>query len=126
MLAVNLSVSEPGGLPPIRYLPLRLIINDLNGDGQNELVVVKNKELTGKHLERFRNFTKAQIVGLSWDGTGMAEVWQTRELTGRVADYAVADLEGDGRQDLVLILVSKEGKIVATNPKANIIAYPLK
>ena len=126
MLAVNLPVSEPGGLPPIRYLPLRLIINDLNGDGQNELVVVKNKELTGKHLERFRNFTKAQIVGLSWDGTGMAEVWQTRELTGRVADYAVADLEGDGRQDLVLILVSKEGKIVATNPKANIIAYPLK
>ena len=126
MLSVNLPVSEPGGLPPIRYLPIRLIINDLNGDGQNELVVVKNKELTGKHLERFRNFTKAQIVGLSWDGAGMAEVWQTRELTGRVADFAVADLEGDGRQDLVLLIVSKEGRIVATNPKANIIAYPLK
>ena len=126
MLSVNLPVTQPGSMGPIQYLPLRLIINDLNGDGQNELVVVKNKELSGKHLERFRKFTKAQIVGLSWDGAGIAEVWQTRELTGRVADYAVADLEGDGRQDLVLILVSKEGRIIATKPKANIIAYPLK
>jgi len=126
MLAVNLPVADRGDPPPLRFLPLRLIINDLNGDGQNELVTVKNKEIAGKHLARLRMFSKAQIVGLSWDGAGIAEVWQTRQLSGRVADFAVADLEGDGRQDLVVMVISNEGSLIGTKPKANIIAYPLK
>ncbi len=126
LLAVNMPVESRGEPPPLRYLPMRMVINDLNGDGLNELVVAKNKEFAGKHLARLRMFTKTQIVGLNWDGAGMGEIWQTRQLTGRVADIAIADLEGDGRQDMVAVLVTKEGRLVGTKAKINLIAYPLE
>jgi hypothetical protein len=125
LLSVNLPVSDPGNPPPVLYLPMRLIISDLNNDGKNELVTVRSEELTGKHLSRLRVFTKGQFVGLTWDGVGLAETWQTRKLSGRVADFAVGDIDGDGMRDLVAILVAKEGRIVGMKPKVNIIAYPL-
>jgi hypothetical protein len=102
-----------------------LIISDLNNDGKNELVTVRSEELTGKHLSRLRVFTKGQFVGLTWDGAGLAETWKTRMLSGRVADFAVGDIDGDGMRDLVAILVANEGRIVGFKPKVNIIAYPL-
>ncbi len=125
VLSINLPVSDPGNPPPVQFLPLRLIISDLNNDGKNELVTVRSEELTGKHLSRFRSFSKGQFVGLTWDGAGLAETWKTRMLSGRIADFAVGDIDGDGMRDLVAILVAKEGRIVGMKPKMNIIVYPL-
>ena len=125
LLSVNLPIADPGNPPPVIYLPLRLIISDLNNDGKNELVTVRSEELTGKHLSRLRVITKGQFVGLTWDGAGLGETWKTRKLSGRIADFAVGDIDGDGIRDLVAILVAKEGRIVGMKPRVNIIAYSL-
>ena len=126
LASVNLPVDNKGEPPPLRYLPMRLIIGDANGDGKNELVIAKNKEFTGKHLARLRMFSESQIVGLDWDGAGMAEIWKTRQLSGRLADLTIADLETDGRPDMVAVLVTKEGQLIGTKAKVHLIAYPLE
>jgi len=45
------------------------------------------------------------MLGLSWDGIGMQAVWETRELPGYVADFALVDPEGTGSRKLILLVV---------------------
>jgi hypothetical protein len=42
---------------------------------------------------------------LNWDGVGMQAVWETRELPGYIADFALIDPDGDGNRKLVVLVV---------------------
>ena len=98
---------------------------DIDGNGQNEVVTILNHEFLGAHLKRFRYYNKGQIVSLSWDGIGLALDWKTRELSGQVRDFRIADMNNDGRKELVALLIKEEGRIMFREPKCMIISYPL-
>jgi hypothetical protein len=77
---------------------------DIVGDGKRQLVVPRNTPSTG-YVFSTRLYDKGKIFGLNWDGIGMQEVWETRELPGYVADFALVDPEGTGNRQLVLLVV---------------------
>ena len=70
-----------------RYLAQRLHVLDVDGDGKNELIVVKNKGTAGRMLNRFRWFKSGHIECLAWDNVGLARKWRTREMSGYISDY---------------------------------------
>ena len=106
------------------YLPHRLYIVDLNKDGKTELITVKNKSTTGNLFRKFRHYSGATFNSLSWDGLGLAENWHTRKVSGYICDYAIGDINNDGKLDLVAAIVSKRD-VIGQKAKSSVITYDL-
>jgi TolB-like protein len=107
------------------YYPMRLLVTDTNGDGESEVIVVKNYELTGRRLEQFRKYTNAEVESMTWDGLGLQTRWKTRKISGFIRDYFLGDFDNDGKIELVAAVILSEGSAVLTEPKSTIIAYEL-
>jgi hypothetical protein len=90
------------------YLLQRVLVADLDNDGTPEVVVTKNKDVARGLFTRFRSYTSGQVICLSWEAVTMKTRWQTEAISGHVSDVALADLDRDGRQDLVYTVVSGE------------------
>jgi hypothetical protein len=82
----------------------RMLMRDIVGDGKKQLVVPRNIPSTG-YMFKTRLYDKGKILGLVWDGAGLQSVWETRDLPGYVADYALVDPEGTGEKKLVILVV---------------------
>jgi TolB-like protein len=107
------------------YLPKRIFVQDLDGNGKQEVIVVQNHSLTGRLLGRVRHFNSGTIMSLSWDGLGLAENWRTRKISGYVSDYAVGDFDNDNNNELIAVVVASKGIPVLEKAKSAIISYDL-
>jgi len=94
------------------YLPQRIHVADLDKDGKNEIIVVKNISAAGRLLTRVRIFKSGHIEALAMDGLGSTLKWKTREISGHISDYTIADIDNDGRDELVFSVVSKTGSVL--------------
>jgi hypothetical protein len=106
------------------YYPMRILIKDINKDGKNDVITVRNQRLS--ELISYRSFTYGEIEVRNWDGIGLAVLWKTRKLSGYFSDFAVGDFDNDGQDELVAALVIETGSVVTTKPKSALIAYELK
>jgi hypothetical protein len=106
------------------YYPMRILIQDINKDGKNDVITVKNHRLS--ELISFRKFKNGEIEVRNWDGIGLAVLWKTRKLSGYFSDFGVGDFDNDGQDELVAALVLKTGSVVTTKPKSTLIAYELE
>ncbi|MBW2602794.1 MAG: VCBS repeat-containing protein [Deltaproteobacteria bacterium] len=106
------------------YYPMRILIKDINKDGKNDVITVKNHRAS--ELISFRSFTGGEIEIRNWDGIGLAVLWKTRKLSGYFSDFCVGDFDNDGQDELVAALVQKTGSVITTKPKSKLIAYELK
>ncbi len=107
------------------YLPQRLFITDLDKDGKNELVVVKNQAATGRLFMRYRRYSSGSFETLGWDGLGLSSVWHTRKISGYISDYCLGDIDNDGKQEIVGAVVTQRGSILK-GFKSAIIAYDVE
>jgi len=118
-------VYKPGESPDWRvYIPGRIIIKDLDGDGLNELIINKNYSSSSGLLDRARAFDSAEIVNLIWDDGSFKVNWKTRELNGYITDYQIKDADNDGNEDLVVTVVDLEG-VTGKKGSSNILFFKL-
>ncbi|MBI4633772.1 MAG: VCBS repeat-containing protein [Deltaproteobacteria bacterium] len=103
------SGSPEDSLDRLSFIGLRILTNDLNKDGKNEIIIVKNLSASGRILKNTRMFTASEIYSLEWDGLGMLENWKTRKINGYVADYQFKDIDNDGKKEIVIALVLSVG-----------------
>ena len=104
------------------YLPMRLMALKSPKDGKTAVLAVKNHDVAGMKLDKFRSFTDAQVILFAWDGLGLAPQWKTRKLSGFIRDFAVGDFNNDGKKELLCAVVLDEGAIPTTTPKSTLIA----
>jgi TolB-like protein len=95
------------------YANLRILTYDTNNDGKKEVIIVKNLSSIGRVFKNIKLFTSSEVYNLEWDGLGMAENWRTKKINGYVADYALKDVDNDGKPELVLALVQSVGASVS-------------
>lgn len=74
-------------------IPGRLLITDTNGDGENELLVIKQTP------------EGSLIEALEWDGQTLDVKWRTIRTAGIISDFRVRDFKNAGIRSLVLLLV---------------------
>jgi len=84
------------------YLPQRIFVTDVDQDGKKEVVAIKNQDVAGRLIRRFRFFESGLIEGLIWDQIGLRQIWTTREFSGPVMDFDIADMDNDKQAELVL------------------------
>jgi hypothetical protein len=82
----------------------RMYYQDILGEGKKQLILPRNTPSTG-YMWKTRLYDRGKVFGLSWDGIGMQQAWETRDMPGYIADYAMIDPEGSGSRKLVLLVV---------------------
>ncbi len=88
------------------YIPGRIIVKDLDGEGIPQVIVNKNNFGTGRIFKNIKTYEKGEVWSLAWDQESLIADWKTREITGYIADYQVKDIDNDGTDDLVAAVVA--------------------
>jgi TolB-like protein len=95
------------------YLPQRIHVSDIDGDGLNEIIVVKNYDGEGGIFSRMKAFKEGRIDCFSYDNIGVQPKWQTRNIAGYISDYVIGDLNNDGINEIVLSTVAKSKSLLS-------------
>lgn len=121
-LAVKLGAQKGAGRFPIQS---RVEAQELRGGGGREIVVPQNLPTpAGLLLLRPSHpYNRGKLFGLAWEGRALRTLWETQELPGAVADFAVADLVGDGSRQLVVAVVEAG---VLRKTRTQVLVFPLR
>ena len=106
------------------FLPQRIHIADLDKDGKNDLILVKNHDVSGELISRIKMFNNGQIECLTWNNLGLGLKWRTQKISEYISDFTIADLNNDGNDELVFSVVSKAGKILGQSRSYIVSWYP--
>ena len=117
----NTDRNNPSDTERSAFANLRILSYDTNNDGKKEFIIVKNLSSVGRLFKNLKMFTSSEIYNLEWDGLGLAENWRTKKINGYVADYAIADVNNDGKPEVVLALVLSVG--AALSDRSVVVIY---
>lgn len=94
-------------------LPRRVLVEASPwGNAETELLTITNpKKLGGFRTES--SYPPSQVVAFDRQDGTFARGWETIPLQGKVRDVALADLNGAGRKDLIVLSAIKEKGLVA-------------
>jgi hypothetical protein len=90
------------------YVSSPILLADLNRDFQLEVVVTHNLPSLAQ-IGGSRDYSKSEILSLSWGGNGMLQNWKTGEIKGMISSLLITDLNGDGKQDLIVCVNKSPG-----------------
>jgi hypothetical protein len=90
------------------YMPSRLKLFDIDGDGRQEIFVIGNEIITGRTFARVRLFKNGRLEALRWDELGLTTVWRTRNVAKRISDFVLVDVTGDKRPEAIAAVVQKD------------------
>lgn len=131
---VSVEVSErPVGMgpglsddSPASYnVPFRMLAASLSKKGRYELLVNKDLSMFAQVFERFNYYSQGEVHALAWDGVGMNLAWKTRRIKGQVSDLALADVNNDGKKQLVVLVNTFPGGLGFNQRKTVVLAYDL-
>jgi TolB-like protein len=118
--------SDQGDVDNPIFLPMRLLSYNPAKDGKTKILAVKNFDIAGGRLEKFRSHNESQVMSFFWDGLGLAAEWRTRKISGAIRDFAIGDFDNDGQDEFIAALILEEGRIITTDPKCTVIALEFK
>jgi len=89
--ATTVSGTDEEGMRRLAYIPGRLDVKDITGDGLPELIIVTNEvDPVSRYLPNLRSYDGGSVACLGWRGAGLTEMWRTSHIAGYVADYVFA------------------------------------
>ncbi|MCZ7625688.1 MAG: hypothetical protein M5R38_07425 [Candidatus Methylomirabilis sp.] len=95
-------------------LPRRVLVEatPLWGNAKTELLTFTNPKKVGVFRTEMA-YPPSQVVAFDRQNGTFARGWETIPLEGQVRDVALADLNGAGRKDLIVLSAVKEKGLIA-------------
>lgn len=111
--------------PDYYYIPTRLI--PFKAENESKYHILAHKHFAGlsRIFARQRNFSEGEIRALFWDDIGLNIHWNTRKIRASIIDFGVYDFDGDGNQELVVLVNTHPGITGLQNKRAIILAYKM-
>jgi TolB-like protein len=106
------------------FIPGRILIRDLDGDGSNEVIVNKNISAIYDLVDKARTYKKGEIHDLVWDGGTLITNWKTKEIYGYISDFQIKDVDNDGNEEMV-VSVMDLAKILDRQSESQILFFKL-
>jgi TolB-like protein len=106
------------------YIPGRILIKDLDGDGLTEVIINKNISSTTEWVDKIRHFEKGEIYNLVWDDGTLTTNWKTKEMGGYISDFQIKDIDNDGEEELVVATIDLGG-ILDRKGTSNVLFFKL-
>ncbi|MCU0562050.1 MAG: FG-GAP-like repeat-containing protein [Desulfobacterales bacterium] len=119
------TITDQGEIENPIYFPMRLLTARAGKEQKSVLLAVKNFDIAGRKLGKFRSFSESQVIAFFWDGLGLSPEWKTRKFSGYIRDFAVGDFNNDGSEEIVCAVVLDEGRVVTTTPKSTVIVFEM-
>ncbi len=119
------NITDQGEIENPIYLPMRLLTSRSAKDDKTVVMAVKNFDIAGRKLEKFRSYNESQVISFFWDGLGLSPEWKTRKISGYMRDFAVGDFNNDGAEEIVCAVILEEGRMITTTPKSTVIAFEM-
>lgn len=109
-----------------QYFPTRIILSDVNSDGKNEIITCANHDIAQNLVQGFRSFSKSRMIFLTCDSLGPRPIWESRQLSGRISDFFIDDIDNDDSRELVVSLIKKEqGAFISSTAVSMIVVFEL-
>jgi len=87
------------------YIPSRIIVYDVNGDGQQDIIINKNLSTSSRLFENMKNYPSGEIHALSWNGIALSELWRTKKIDGYIVDYLLRPAADKKSAELLVGLI---------------------
>jgi hypothetical protein len=110
--AWNYNPDDPVGLENLVYIKGRILMYDTNRDGRGEVIIQRNIPASFRALSGLSGYDDSQMVDLVWDSIGLKEVWRAENVNGAINDFAIGDIDNDGKDELIAVLVVKTGEFI--------------
>ena len=95
----------------IVYLPSRVNLADLDGDGLSEIMVVRNDD-AAKAFKSTRWFKQGHLMIHKWDQLGLTTLWRSNGLSKFIGDFTLADIDQDGSPEIIAAVVQKQRSVM--------------
>ncbi len=108
------------------YVPGRIVIADVNGDGVPDVIVNKNLSSSSRVFRNMKSYPSGEIHALTWNGIGLTELWRTRKIDGYITDYQLRPDKTGTAADLTVgvVLSSELGELLA-DQESTVLMYQL-
>lgn len=107
------------------FLPARILLADIDGDGQNELIVAKNDRGGIPFMSGQRGFSSGVMQAFKYSNMSLTPFFRTRTLPGAGVDYQLADVNNNGTMDLVVAVVTEQKSGMMKEGRSVIVAYEI-
>ncbi|MBD3307368.1 hypothetical protein GF339_13100 [candidate division KSB3 bacterium] len=107
-----------------RRVPGKIEITQLATDQIPRLLLFKNYKWFG-FFAGLPLYEGSRFYILRWDGTKFEEEFESERFDSYISDYAVADVDNDGQQELAVAMVHRGDDFFKT-PQSQIFTYELE
>lgn len=121
--ANNIEFGPAGQEPKAINIKAEILFGRVMEDGRRE-VIINSNEAGSRVFKNLISYESGEIRGLLWSEVGLEETWRTKKISGYMADYAMGDLNKDGIDEIVALVVVKKPSLFSTGESLVITLFP--
>ncbi|MCK5310701.1 MAG: VCBS repeat-containing protein [Desulfobacteraceae bacterium] len=113
------------GLKTAYFQPGGNILIDIDDDGIEELVAIKNYESADYFFMNTRTFNSGDIEIMEWNELGVAPKLVPKKMPGQITSIQIGDYDNDSKMEMLVGFVKKKAGTFSSKSNSLLIAYEL-